>query len=70
MTTYSISLNERSAQGQALIAYLSALNVKLTKLTGKKARKTSMEKSLEDMEHGRVEKFDNADDMCKALGIE
>ncbi len=68
MTTYSISLNERSATGQALIAYLSALNVKLTKLPIKN-KKTSMEKSLEDIEHGRVEKFDSADDMCKALGI-
>lgn len=69
MATYSISLNERTAQGQALKAYLQALNVKLTKLTSAKPRKTSMEMSLEDIEKGRVEKFNSADDMCKALGI-
>ena len=40
MATYAITLNERSAKGKALIEYLQALGVLITKVTSKTATKT------------------------------
>ncbi|MBR0201969.1 MAG: hypothetical protein IJQ44_05845 [Bacteroidaceae bacterium] len=40
MATYAITLNERSAKGKALIEYLQALGVLITKVTPKTATKT------------------------------
>lgn len=40
MATYAITLNERSAKGKALIEYLQALGVLVSKITPQTATKT------------------------------
>lgn len=67
MAKYTITLNERSTSGKALIAYLQALGISLHKVTSKE--KSSYVKSQEDKAAGRVEKFSSAEDMFKSLGI-
>ena len=69
MATYSMTINERSNAGQALLAYLSALKVDLQRMPTVRLRKSSYERSMDDIKHGRIEKFASADDMCKSLGI-
>ena len=69
MASYAITINDRSLQGQALLAYLEALKVNLTKIPSIRLRKSSYERSMEDIKHGRIKTYANADDMCKALGI-
>lgn len=71
MSTYSITLDESTAQSQALLAYLETLQVQLTKLPAVRTRKakSSFERSEEDIREGRVQRFASADEMCKALGI-
>lgn len=67
MATFSITVNERTAQGKALLAYLETLKVNLQRVSI--ARKGSLERSMDDIKHGRVESFASADEMCNALGI-
>ena len=67
MATYAITLNERTASGKALMAYLKALGVILFKVTPKK--KSSYLRSQEDKQAGRVEKFSSSEEMFKSLGI-
>lgn len=67
MATYTITLNERTASGKALMSYLQALGVLVKKVTP--AKKSSYERSQDDIREGRVEKFESADDMFKSLGI-
>ena len=69
MATYSMTINERSNAGQALLAYLSALKVDLQRMPTIRLRKSSYERSMDDIKHGRVESFASADEMCKSLGI-
>ena len=69
MATYSMTINERSTQGQALLAYLQALKVDLQRLPSVRLRKSSYERSMEDIRLGRVESFSSADEMCESLGI-
>lgn len=71
MSTYSITLDETTAQSQALLAYLASLPLQLTKLPAVYTRKgkSSFESSKEDIREGRVQRFASADEMCKALGI-
>ena len=69
MATYAMTINERSNAGQALLAYLSALKVDLHRMPTIRLRKSSYERSMDDIKHGRIEKFASADDMCKSLGI-
>lgn len=69
MATYSMTINERSHAGQVLLAYLNALNVDLQRMPTIRLRKSSYERSMEDIKHGRIEKFASADEMCKSLGI-
>lgn len=68
MSSYAITLNERTSQSQALLAYLRLLNVELVRLP-KVRRKSSLECSEDDIRAGRVQSFANADEMCNALGI-
>ena len=68
MATLSITINERTAQGKALLAYLEALQVNLQRVS-KRTRKGSLERSMDDIKHGRIESFASADEMCNALGI-
>lgn len=67
MATYTISINERTASGKALVAYLKALGVLLHKITP--AKKNSYELSQDDIREGRVESFASSEEMFKSLGI-
>ena len=67
MATYTITLNERSAKGKALMEYLQALGVLITKVTPK--AKSSYVRSQEDKRAGRVESFSSSEEMFKSLGI-
>ena len=69
MATYALKINERSANGKALLEYLEALKLDLQLLPKVRVRKSSFERSMDDIKHGRVEKFSSADEMCKSLGI-
>lgn len=67
MATYAITLNERTANGRALKAYLQVLGVFISKVTPK--AKSSYLRSQEDKLAGRVEKFSSSEEMFKSLGI-
>ena len=67
MATYTITLNERTSNGKALMAYLEALGVLISKVTPKK--KSSYLRSQEDKQAGRVEKFSSSEEMFDSLGI-
>ena len=67
MATYTITLNERTAKGKALIEYLKALGVLMHKVSPK--AKSSYLRSQEDKQAGRVEKFSSSEEMFKSLGI-
>ena len=67
MATYTITLNERTNSGKALMAYLEALGIKMHKVSPKE--KSSYQKSQEDKLAGRVEKFSSSEEMFKSLGI-
>lgn len=67
MATYTITLNERTTNGKALMSYLQALGVLVQKVAP--AKKNSYECSQEDIRKGRVEKFASSEDMFKSLGI-
>ena len=68
MATYTISVNERTNGGKALMAYLRDLGVLVEKkcTTGKKS---SYIRSKEDIRAGRVEAFSNSEDLFHSLGI-
>jgi len=67
MATYTITLNERTSSGKALMAYLKALGVLVSKVTPK--AKSSYLRSQEDKQAGRVEKFSSSEEMFKSVGI-
>ena len=67
MATYTISLNERTASGKALIAYLQALGVLMHKVSPRS--KSSYLRSQEDKSAGRIENFSSSEEMFKSLGI-
>lgn len=67
MATYTITLNERTSSGKALMAYLEALGVLVSKVAPKK--KSSYLRSQEDKQAGRVEKFSSSEEMFDSLGI-
>ncbi len=67
MATYAITLNERTANGKALMAYLQALGVLVKKISPK--AKGSLARSREDKLAGRVESFASSEEMFKSLGI-
>ena len=67
MATYTITVNERTHGGRALMAYLKELGVLVEKQMSNK--KSSYTRSKEDIRKGRIETFDSAEDMFKSLGI-
>ena len=67
MATYTITVNERTPGGRALMAYLKELGVLVEKQISTK--KSSYVRSQEDIRKGQVESFDSAEDMFKSLGI-
>ena len=69
MATYALTINERSINGKALLEYLEALKLDLQLIPKVRIRKSSYQRSMDDIKHGRIEKFASADEMCNALGI-
>ena len=69
MATYALTINERSMNGKALLEYLEALKLDIQLLPKVRLRKSSYERSMDDIKHGRIEKFASADEMCQSLGI-
>lgn len=67
MATYTITLNERTSSGKALMAYLKALGVLINKVPTKS--KSSYIRSQEDKRAGRVETFSSPQGMFESLGI-
>ena len=67
MATYTITVNERTQGGRALMAYLKELGVLVEKQMSTK--KSSYARSKEDIRKGQVESFDSAEDMFQSLGI-
>ena len=67
MATYTITLNERSNNGKALLNYLQSLGIMVQKVT--KRRTTSYERSKQDIQTGRIEKFASSEEMFHSLGI-
>ena len=69
MATYTITVNERSSWGKALMNYLHALGVIVQRVPSKS--KSSYIRSQEDKDKkaGRVESFDSSEEMFESLGI-
>lgn len=67
MATYTITVNERSNGGRALMAYLRELGVLVDKQVT--AKKSSYVRSQEDVRKGRVETFASAEEMFESLDI-
>lgn len=67
MATYTITVNERTHGGRALMAYLKELGVLVEKqITTKKG---SYARSQEDIRKGYVESFGSTEEMFESLGI-
>ena len=67
MATYTITVNERTNDGRALMAYLRELGVLVEEHVTKK--KSSYVRSQEDIRKGRVESFASSDEMFQSLDI-
>ena len=67
MATYTITVNERTNGGRALMSYLRELGVLIEKHAPTK--KSSYKRSQEDIQKGNVESFESAEDMFQSLGI-
>ncbi|MBQ6071701.1 MAG: hypothetical protein IKQ75_05660 [Bacteroidales bacterium] len=67
MATYTITINERTASGRALMEYLQSLGVLVRKIVPKK--KGSYILSQQDKKKGLVEEFDSSEEMFNSLGI-
>lgn len=67
MATYTITLNERSNSGKALLNYLQSLGIMVQKVT--KRRTASYDRSKQDIQAGRIEKFASSEEMFQSLGI-
>ena len=68
MATYTITVNERTNGGKALMAYLRDLGVLVEKRSTVRRRSSYM-RSKEDVRNGRVETFSNSEDLFQSLGI-
>ena len=67
MATYTITINERTTWGKALMNYLRALGVIVQKVSPKS--KSSYIRSQEDKQAGRIESFSSSEEMFESLGI-
>ncbi len=64
MTSYTIKIDERTAEGKQILDYLkSSNNVTITKIG--KIKKTGIEVALEDIEKGRVYRAKDAKDLIE-----
>ena len=69
MATYTLTINERSTQGKALLAYLEALKLDVKRVRKANRKKGSFEQSLDDIRHGRVTSYDSVDDFSKLYNL-
>ena len=67
MAIYTISVNERTVRGKALMEYLKALGVLVKKADT--TRSKSLASSKRDVLEGKVEKFSSSDELFASLGI-
>ena len=67
MATYTITVNERTNGGRALMAYLRDLGVLVEKRST--VRRSSYMRSKEDVRNGKVEAFSNSEELFQSLGI-
>ena len=67
MAKYTITVNERTNGGKALMAYLRDLGVLVE--SRKTVKKSSYMQSKEDVRKGNVESFANSEDLFQSLGI-
>ena len=67
MATYTITVNERTNGGKALMAYLRDLGVLVEKRST--VKRSSYVRSKEDVRNGRVEAFSNSEELFQSLGI-
>ena len=67
MATYTITVNERTNGGKALMAYLRDLGVLVEKRST--VKRSSYMRSKEDVRNGRVEAFSNSEELFQSLGI-
>ena len=67
MATYTITVNERTNGGKALLAYLRDLGVLVEKRST--VKRSSYMRSKEDVRNGRVEAFSNSEELFQSLGI-
>ncbi len=66
MASYTIKIDERTAEGKRILDYLkSSNNVTITKIG--KIKKTGIEVALEDIEKGRVTTYDSVDDFFEKV---
>ncbi|MBQ2441240.1 MAG: hypothetical protein II502_03505 [Paludibacteraceae bacterium] len=65
MATYTITLNDNSKNNKALLTYLQQLGVRIQKIGQK--RTTGLQKSLEDIDAGRVYEAKDMDDLITQL---
>jgi hypothetical protein len=78
MATYTITLNERTSSGKALMEYLKALGVLMHKVSPTAVTKTKeyditktadFKAAKDDVKNGRVTTYDSVDDLFEKLGI-
>ena len=67
MATYTITVNERTNGGRALMAYLRELGVLVERQPQRK--KSSYACSQDDIRAGHVESFASSEEMFDSLGI-
>ena len=76
MATYAITINERTASGKALKAYLQALGVFVSKITPNVVNKpkeyditktAGYREAMDDVKNGRVYHADSVDGMFKHI---
>lgn len=67
MATYTITVNERTNGGKALMAYLRDLGVLVEKRST--VKKSSYMRSKEDVRNGEVETFSTSEELFQSLGI-
>lgn len=67
MATYTITVNERTNGGKALMAYLRDLGVLVEKRST--VKRSSYMRSKEDVRNGKVEAFSNSEELFQSLGI-
>ncbi len=65
MAIYTITLNDNSKNNKALLTYLQQLGVRIQKIGQK--RTTGLQKSLKDVEAGRVYEAKDMDDLITQL---